>query len=800
MILKRLSQTALKTAAVIGGLCLSTSLMAAPSVNEKSAIGINLTGINYWSTQWMLIDVMRQASNGSGELWATTKGGVFNTGHQSALDLDTNGWPKSLPSGSAADFDSVSTIIYLDNTAYPVGEYVVLYEGEGQLSYTGATLLPEKSTPGRDVLQLNAGSVFFLKIRQTDPQGNGNYLRNVQVIAPGGICGNEPTAFAEVAEQCADPAQFNTLEQIHSHQNFHPLFLKDMSKYRSLRFMQMFATNGSEQYQWSDRATFGYASWALNAGAPIEVAIDMANKVQAEPWLNIPARVDDDYMRQYAKLVKNTLDANLNVHIELGNEVWNNSYPYIFDANWMTAEGEKLWPEAQAHPLTYRLNYFGKRTSDMCEIFKAEFGEQANRVKCVLGAQGGNSWIGNESLSCPLWAAQNNGRDCSHNLDSVAIGPYFAGYLVDETNLPHVKQWADMGDAGLDKLFEEINTGLLRDLTYDATKFEWQQAPEGGSLAQTRVFMADNKELAELYGLELVAYEGGQHLTFAGNLTGDRAHINEALFLKGNRDPRMGQAFTDHFTDWKNSGGGLYMVFESIGEWGAYGSFTLKEHQMQPLSETPKLAATLDFIDANPCWWTGCDRVTNAFDSVQIDELPEAPQLAQIELTSDVIMDAWGVSLSWSAVLGSVDSYQIFRDGNYAGQTAAGTTEFNNYWLSLHQDYVFQVKAMNAAGVVVGESNLVTTMAGDSVAPTVPSSITAIANGGNGFDLSWTASTDDGGVAYYLIYRNGTPFTISLTASFSDYWLPQGDTTYQIFARDPVGNVSQGSVVITVTR
>jgi hypothetical protein len=51
MILKRLSQTALKTAAVIGGLCLSTSLMAAPSANEKSAIGINLTGSNWLHTK-----------------------------------------------------------------------------------------------------------------------------------------------------------------------------------------------------------------------------------------------------------------------------------------------------------------------------------------------------------------------------------------------------------------------------------------------------------------------------------------------------------------------------------------------------------------------------------------------------------------------------------------------------------------------------------------------------------------------------------------------------------------------------
>lgn len=807
MSLRQLSKLNLNSAFFIAGLGLTGSAIAAPAPNEQSPLGINMTGLAYWSTQWTTIDIMKHASNGSGQLWATgnAQTGVFHTGHNDRLDLDENGWPRSLPGADDPDFHYVTTVLYQDNQHYPQGEYTILYEGEGQLQYFGVTPLPEKSSPGKDVVRLDANSFFHLRIQSTDPDSNGNYLRNIRVLVPGGICGNDPLSYAQTASDCAEPADFAEFERVANHMSFHPLFLQDMAKYRSIRFMQAMRTNVSGQLTWSDRPTASDASWGLNAGIPVEMAIELANQVQAEPWLNVPARVDDDYMRQYAQLVKASLDSNLSFHLELGNEVWNNAWPYIQDAIWFREQGKARWPEAGAHDFMYRLNYYGKRSSDMCEIFKQEFAEQADRVNCVIASQGGNWWVGEQTLKCEMWAKENGGRNCAHNMDSLAIGPYFGGYFHQDKFLPHFAQWANEGEAGMDKLFAEINQGVLRGLTFDPNGHEWEQAPEGGALAATQTHIDQNKALADTFGLKLTAYEGGQHLTYAGYLEGDRALVNEEIFLKSNRDERMGQAFTDHFNGWKQAGGTLYMVFESTQRWGAFGAFPLKEYQQQPMSETPKLAHTLAFIDDNPCWWADCQRETVAKSSVQVDEPtttepgePNEPQTDVMSLSATARAESWGVALNWTAYSGqgTVQYYQVFRDGEFIGHTSADVTSYNNDWLQLRTDYTFQVKAVAPGDLVLGESNLLTTMAGDSTAPSKPTGLTVTYNGEYGFDVTWDASTDNTGIAYYLIKRNGELFTHRTGLLLDDDWPPQGDVSYQIIAVDHYHNQSEPSDIV----
>ena len=79
-----------------------------------------------------------------------------------------------------------------------------------------------------------------------------------------------------------------------------------------------------------------------------------------------------------------------------------------------------------------------------------------------MGSQGGNAWVGEQMLACTLWSEQNGGQNCAHNIDSLAIGPYFAGYLADDKYLPITSQWANDGAGGLDKLFEEKIARILK--------------------------------------------------------------------------------------------------------------------------------------------------------------------------------------------------------------------------------------------------------------------------------------------------------------------------------------------------
>jgi hypothetical protein len=81
----------------------------------------------------------------------------------------------------------------------------------------------------------------------------------------------------------------------------------------------------------------------------------------------------------------------------------------------------------------------------------------------------------------------------------------------------------------------------------------------------------------------------------------------------------------------------------------------------------------------------------------------------------------------------------------------------------------------------------------ETTPPTAPSSLTATAVNSLTVNLSWTASTDDVGIAGYQVYRNGV-LVITLyqtSASYSDTQLdPSTNYTYQLVAFDGAGNLS----------
>lgn len=88
----------------------------------------------------------------------------------------------------------------------------------------------------------------------------------------------------------------------------------------------------------------------------------------------------------------------------------------------------------------------------------------------------------------------------------------------------------------------------------------------------------------------------------------------------------------------------------------------------------------------------------------------------------------------------------------------------------------------------------------DTEAPSIPTGHTATAISSSQIDLSWTASTDNVGVAGYNIYRGGVPIGTSTTTSYSDTGLsPSTPYTYEVDAFDVAGNESDKSASATVT-
>ena len=89
----------------------------------------------------------------------------------------------------------------------------------------------------------------------------------------------------------------------------------------------------------------------------------------------------------------------------------------------------------------------------------------------------------------------------------------------------------------------------------------------------------------------------------------------------------------------------------------------------------------------------------------------------------------------------------------------------------------------------------------DTIAPSVPTGLTATAVSSSQINLSWTASTDNVGVAGYRVYRGGTQIaSVTTGTSYQNTGLSPATTySYTVAAYDAAGNVSAQSTSVSAT-
>ncbi|MFC3802646.1 fibronectin type III domain-containing protein [Cohnella sp. GCM10012308] len=163
------------------------------------------------------------------------------------------------------------------------------------------------------------------------------------------------------------------------------------------------------------------------------------------------------------------------------------------------------------------------------------------------------------------------------------------------------------------------------------------------------------------------------------------------------------------------------------------------------------------------------------------------------------------VSLSWTASTDNVGvtGYNIYNGSSLAGSTTGATT-YTVSGLSANTAYAFTVKAKDAAGnlsAASGTLNVTTNASADTQAPTAPSGLTSPSKTSSSVNLSWTASTDNVGVAGYDIY-NGSSLAGSTTGAttFAVNGLSASTAyTFTVKAKDAAGNVSAASGALSVT-
>jgi len=88
----------------------------------------------------------------------------------------------------------------------------------------------------------------------------------------------------------------------------------------------------------------------------------------------------------------------------------------------------------------------------------------------------------------------------------------------------------------------------------------------------------------------------------------------------------------------------------------------------------------------------------------------------------------------------------------------------------------------------------------DTIAPSVPSGLTATTRTATSVAFSWTASTDDVAVTGYKIYRGGTQIATTASTSYTNTGLtPSTNYSYTVAAYDAAGNTSAQSTALATS-
>ncbi len=535
----------------------------------KMKIGMNLAGINDYSLGYPFKNLMWGARP-----WLTkleSGDGPFNTEMASKMEVDENGYPLEVPFTPEGESPQIVFTI-IPNCTEP-GEYVVLYDGEGEIEGAMTTKVVE-SAPGRVVIELKGAADDSAYEGITIKSSvRGNHIRNIRILA----------LKDENADLAANP--------------FREDFLEYCKQWHALRFMDWAATNDSLEKEWSGRKkpTFytmvGSAGDAIgkwgappdeftqlfSGGVAIEIMIQLANMTKVDPWFCVPHRATPEYMTEFAKLVKAKLDPSLKVYLEYSNEVWNWQFQ---QAHWMlqcrvAAEplaGEQFsgWKDGIV-PTEFPLDG-GEVAADggadhperMAVLFRRCFkhwedvytGEDRKKLVRVIGVQSG--WYDTAQRTVK-WVMANGGADAMAGTGY--FGPDDAIY----------ERWEAAG-AGLtvEQVISDMSEVIETTVARDTPKFG---------------------ELADSHNLEFLLYEAGQHI--------QPKNQEETDYLPALRDVQFSKGLYDLYMRnmeiLKDAGVDLYMAFSSVGKQGTrWGSWGHQEFYGQSRDDIPKFGALLD--------------------------------------------------------------------------------------------------------------------------------------------------------------------------------------------------------------
>lgn len=551
---------------------LSLILTLALPARAEAPVGLNLAPVTDWSTQSAFLDVMKTARP-----WIVHQAGQWGGAGEADLIaadvLDSNGWPKRKP----RELGTIGTVILTD-----LPEQATVFAGTYRLQFDGDGIV-EVSGRATNVRYVEGGVMFDfspgpgpveIRIQRSDPD---NYVRNITVVK------------AEYADSYDAGAIFN------------PDWLKQISGFDTFRFMDWMATNNSLISRWEERPLPGDYTYARN-GVPLEVMLALLQDTGANGWFTLPHLADDEYTRRFAKVVRG-LPKDHTVYAEYSNEVWNWQFQ---QTAWADEQANARWGQPETGG-----QYYGMRAARMARILREEFdkGEHTPQLINVISTQTG--WLGLEQaiLEAPLWQAEADGPGNPPwvYFDAYAVTGYFGGIIGIEERADQTRGWiADSLAAAEAEAGERALSGAERDMYINRHRYDLASGKAGEELLNgalsgdpldtvedliTRVWPY-HAQVAEEYGLHLIAYEGGSHVVGIGAMVDDEALTG--FFTHFNYSPEMGRLYSRLLEGWEAVGGKMFAAYNDIyapSKWGSWGA------QRWPGDDNPRWQALREAVE-----------------------------------------------------------------------------------------------------------------------------------------------------------------------------------------------------------
>jgi hypothetical protein len=579
-----------------------------PLANKQANSGINLTSAIAYNTGPLFIDLMKSAQ-------------PFKRTEtiQNNVKFDDNGYPTSIPKDTKVESYFLTGFKKGD---IPEGYYTVLYDGEGELAFPDTnTISKEKGKYIIDIKFRTDGSRLnkSVIIQHTNPS---NPINNIRILMAGGICANDPLHHSINTDQCS--GKFLSFSEHYDDIIYNPDMLRFLKDFSTLRYMDLMQTNNSIIRSWEERPKLSDQTWTqislgddlnydakkdpdnwdalfnfgeykegrinslLRGGVPIEILVDLANRMEFNPWFCIPMLADNNYIRKFAEYVHNNLKTNLVAHIEYSNEIWGTA---LFSQG-LYAKTQGLKEGLTQHQWT------GKRTEEVFKIWESVF-DKPDRIYRILGTQAAVPLRTKEIIS------YNNESTIKH-IDAIAIGHYYVSQHQVTQDVLFNNNYSITYDQVLNNLSHYVDNGFNAIIPEHIQQTAVDRIREHKAISDG--FVNDMGKT-----IDLIAYEGGQHLLedFQAQTpkypnTKKKIEYDEKIaavevYIAMNYDTRMGEIYTQFQNAWKENGGKLFCHFSSPAKWNKYGMWGLKENLND--NPTPKYESVLMFNKNHPKWW-----------------------------------------------------------------------------------------------------------------------------------------------------------------------------------------------------